>query len=444
MQNASLFAVLREEGLTTLRINYGWRTDKAVLSGAREWEDDVKWSDYSKKFYGSSALTSNNVHLSDRETRETFQKHSSLKYLESVINLMRNGRHCLIECYYWKKKDVRFVSNVHNDVLGLNNRRHAIRAGGIRRHEPDEDEYDVIIDGLNLARAMTFKNAAARIPYGGSKLTVMSDPVDLEDMDEIGFLSYAVDRSRLFTGPDMGYPLELADVMQESYTRNITGGSKGPLGPTGTPTAYGVYLAAKQAAKFRFGSDSLKGRRIAVQGLGAVGLPLAGHYVGEGAQLVVTDVDEEAVANLRSKYPEASIDVVEPDEIYSVGADVFSPCAIGGILTEDRIPELKFKIIIGGANNTLKATSQEEEYELARALDKAGILYQIDWWHNVGGVICGAEEYEKQEDASMDNVLAKIGEICTQDTWENLNRAKELGITPTESAYGTVEKMIYG
>lgn len=173
-------------------------------------------------------------------------------------------------------------------------------------------------------------------------------------------------------------------------------------------------------------------------------MPLAGHYVGEGAQLVVTDIDEKAIANLRSKYPEASIDVVEPDEIYSVGADVFSPCAIGGILTEDRIPELKFKVIIGGANNTLKATSQEEEYELARALDKAGILYQIDWWHNVGGVICGAEEYEKQEDASMDNVLAKIGEICTQDTWENLNRAKELGITPTESAYGSVEKMIYG
>jgi len=444
LENTSLFAVLREEGLTTLRINYDWRTDKAVLSASREWEDDVKWSDYNKKFYASSALTSNTVYLNDVEIREVFKKHSSLEYLNRVIDLMRSGKHCLIEGYYWKRKDVRFINNVHSDVLGVNNRRHALRAGGIRRHELDESEYDVIIDGLNLSRAMTFKNAAGRIPYGGSKLTVMSNTVDLEDMDEIGFLSYAVDRSRAFTGPDMGYPPELADVMKENFTRNITGGPKGPLGPTGTPTAYGVYLAVKQAAKFKFGSDSLKGKRIAVQGLGAVGFYLAGHYIDEDAHLVVTDIDKEAIANLRSRYPQARIDVVEPDEIYFADADVFSPCAIGGILTEERIPELKFKIIMGGANNTLKASSQEEEYELATALDNAGILYQIDWWHNVGGIICGWEEYENQEDASMDNVLAKVRGICTSNSWDNLNKAAEWGITPTESAYRSVERMIYG
>jgi len=98
---------------------------------------------------------------------------------------------------------------------------------------------------------------------------------------------------------------------------------------------------------------------------------------------------------------------------------------------------------MGGANNQLKASSQEEEYELARELEKAGITFQIAWWHNIGGVMSGYEEYIKQEEADIKILLAKIEEICRDQTWSNLNRAKELGITPTEMAYKTVEDKIY-
>lgn len=440
----SLFDVLSREGLTTLKINYDWKTDKAVLKSAKEWDDKVKWRNYNKEFFLSSALTSDAVYLNDSETRKLFEKYSLTNYLERIIDLMRKGKHILIECFYLKEKNIRFINNVHSDVLGINNRRHAIRAGGIRRHNLNENEYDVILDGLNLARAMTYKNYAANVLYGGCKLTVQQNPPNLDDMDEMGFLAYAIDRSRDIAGPDMGYPPEITDVLNKHYTLNIAAGRRGPLGPSGIPTAYGVYLAVKQAAKFVWGSDSLKGKKIAVQGLGQVGFYLAEHYIREGAHLIVTDINQDPVLKLKSKYTKAKIDFVEPGKIYSVDADIFSPCAVGGIITRDRISNMKFKIIMGAANNQLEASSIEEEIEMAKLLDKFGILFQIAWWHNVGGVISGMEEYENQEKASKDNVFAKITEICTKRTWENLNEAKKLGITPTERAYKVVDQLIYG
>ena len=108
------------------------------------------------------------------------------------------------------------------------------------------------------------------------------------------------------------------------------------------------------------------------QGLGAVGFYLAEDYLKEGAELIVCDMDEKAIKALKEAHPESSIESVDPNEIYFVDADIFSPCAIGGILTKERIKQMKFKLIMGPANNQLKASSQEEEYELARELDKAG------------------------------------------------------------------------
>ncbi|MBW1972012.1 MAG: Glu/Leu/Phe/Val dehydrogenase family protein [Deltaproteobacteria bacterium] len=438
----SLFTPIIEEGLTTLKINYDYKSDKSYLLALKEWDDDIKWEDYNEKFYMETILTSNLICLDDTKTRKLFEKYGLLDYLNSIIELLRKGKHFGIDCFYFKKKDIRFISNMHNNTLGINNRRHAVRSGGIRRHDLDEDEYEIIIDGLNLARGMSFKNAAAEIPYGGSKIVVQSAPVDLDDMEELGFLAYAIDRSHSFTGPDMGYPPELADAIKERFTLNIAGGIKG-IGPTGTPTAYGVYLAVKEASKFLFGTDSLKDKKIAVQGLGAVGFTLAEHYLKEGAYLFVADIDDNVVKKLIDKYPNNQIKPVKSDEIFFVDADIFSPCAIGGIITEDRIPKMKFKIIMGGANNQLRASSQEEEYRLAKILDKHGILFQVAWWHNVGGVLAGWEEYENQENASLSHIIPKIERICTIKTRENLKRAKDKNITPTESAYKSVEELIY-
>ena len=439
----NLFDVLEKENLSTMKIEYNWRNNHVTLNSAKLWDKNTKWSDYNTSFFLSSSLISESIHLDDKQTREVFKKHNEYDYLEKVIDLVKKGKHFFMELFYDPKNNIRIMNNIHSDTLGINNRSHAIRAGGIRRHDLDEPEYDVIIDGLNLSRGMSFKNAAARIPYGGSKFTVQMKPVDLNDMEQVGFISYAVDRSRVFTGPDMGFPTELADVMNKNFTLNIVGGPGGSLGATGVPTAYGTYLAIKEASRFVFNTPDLKGKKIAVQGLGAVGFILAEHLLKENVNLVVSDLDENPIKELKDKHPNNNIEVLSKDEILTADVDILSPCAIGGIISKELIPNLKCKIIIGAANNELKASSQEEEYELAKLLDEKGILYQVDWWHNGGGVLCGREEYISQENASMDNVLKAAKEIGSKYTWENLIKAKELGITPTECAYKTIENLIY-
>ena len=440
----SLFDVLRDENLNRIRVHYDWRTDRATVYTAREWDDAIQWRNYNRTFTTYSALTADAVYHNDRESRALFDKHGLSDYLERVIRLMRKGRHMLLEGFYWKPKDIRFINSIHSVKLGIHNRSQAVVMGGIRRHDPHEAEFDVLIDGMNLGRGMSFKNVAAHVPCGGCKITVHAPPVDLDDLDEVGFLAYANDRTRNTTGPDMNYPAELADVVREHFSYGFAGGTKGCLGPTGRPTAWGTYHAMKQAVQFLEGTDSLAGKRIAVQGLGAVGVHLAEYYLAEGAFLTVTDVDPGAVESFRGAHPDAPVEAVEPEAIYFVDADLFSPCAVGGILTPERISRMRFKAIAGPANNQLRASSQEEEYEMARLLDQAGILFVLDWWHNIGGVMTGYEEYALQEKADMEALMARIERICRDETRRLLEQAREAGVTPTEMAYRLVEQTIYG
>ncbi|MFP3927555.1 MAG: Glu/Leu/Phe/Val dehydrogenase family protein [Desulfobacteraceae bacterium] len=440
----SFFDALREEGLNRFRIHYDWRTGKTVFYAAREWDEDIEWRGYNRRFTIYSSLTEDAVYLGDKAAREMFRRHGLEGYAERVVDLMRKGRHILLEGFYWKKKDIRFVNSIHSVKLGIHNRSQAVVMGGIRRHDPDEPEIEVLADGMNLARGMSFKNVAAHVPCGGCKITVQSAPVDLEDLDEVGFLAYANDRTRNTTGPDMNYPAELADVVREHFSFGFAGGTKGSLGPTGRPTAWGTYNALKEALEIVDGNGSLEGRRIAVQGLGSVGAHLADFYLKDGARLVVTDVDRKAVDSFISAHPDAPVDAVAPDEIYSVDAEVFSPCAIGGVITEERIPGMHFRVIAGPANNQLKAASQEEECSLARVLQRAGILFLLDWWHNIGGVMTGYEEFVHQEDADMEALMSRIGRITREETRRLLRVAEEAGESPTETAYRLVEERIYG
>lgn len=440
----SLFDVLRDEDLNRIRIHYDWRKDLSVVYTAREWDEDIRWRDYNRAFTVYSALTPNAVFLNDGESRALFEKHGLSDYLERVIGLMRKGRHQLMEGFYWKKKDIRFMNHIHSVRIGIHNRSQAVVMGGIRRHEPMEPEFDVIIDGMNLGRGMTFKNVAAHVPCGGCKITVHAGPVDLDDLDEVGFLAYANDRTRNTTGPDMNYPAELADVVREHFSFGFAGGTRGFLGPTGRPTAWGTYHSMKQAVAFLEGSDSLAGKRIAVQGLGSVGSHLAEYYLADGASVVVADIRPQAVDSFQRGHAGENLEVVSPEEIYFVDADLFSPSAQGGILTEERIGRMRFKVIAGPANNQLKAASQEEEYAMARLLEEAGILFVLDWWHNIGGVMTGYEEFVHQEKAAMGPLMDRIECIGRDETRRLLEEARKAGVTPTEMAYRLVEETIYG
>jgi len=440
----SVFEVLRQEGLNHLEIHFDWKSDTFILYSAREWDPETDFSEYNNRFSVFTLRATDGRFYNSRETVALFAKHDLIGHLDRIKTLMRKGRHVLLDCYDNEKLGIRFTNHIHNDKRGLNNLHSSLLMGGIRRHEPDEDEIDVFIDGMNLGRSMTFKNIMAGLPMGGCKITVQMAPVDLENLQQIGFLAFANDRTRNTAGPDMRFPPELTDVIKAYFSLNFTGGPKGPLGPTGTPTAHGTYVAVKQAARFLWGSDSLRGKTIAVQGLGAVGFPLAEDYVREGARLIVSDIDPARTRELLEKNPDAAIEVVDPSAILGVEADIFSPCAEGGVLHQKNIPDLKFKIIMGGANNVLKASGQEDEYALADKLAASGILYQVDWVHNIGGVMAGYEEYIHQKNASVSRLMDKVGNLCAEKTWENLNEAKREGITPTKRAYLSVEREVYG
>ena len=439
----SLFVPMEKEGLTTLKIRYNYKTEKFLLEAGKHWNEHIKWSMYNKKFCYDDILIEDSMHLNHREVIDLFNKYGLAGYLNTVIGLIKKGKHFGIDCYYHKGKNIRFIGNIHSNAQGLNNRSHAIRSGGIRRHDLETAEIDVIQDGLNLARAMSFKNVGAKIPYGGCKITVHSKPVDLDDKEELGFLAYAIDSQRCFTGPDMGYPYQLADKLKEHFTLSITGGENSPIGPTGGPTAYGVYLAIKQAAKYVFGSDSLANLRIVLQGLGAVGYPLAKHLLKEDVQLFVSEILAENVKKLLDSYPDRNIKVVAPEDIFYIEADIFAPCAIGGIIDENVIKKLKVKIVMGAANNQLKANTQGEEYRLARLIAERDIVFQTDWVHNVAGVLAGWEEYINQEEADIKNIITRVETLCKNSTWNNLQKAKNLDLTPTEIAYKEAEKLIY-
>jgi leucine dehydrogenase len=439
----SVFNVLSEEGLTTLEVFYNRHEDKFTLRGMKEWEETVKWAKYMVDFTHEDILTDDYRSVGTKALLRVFSKLGLENYLRRIENLLRDGNHYGIEFYHNRRLNIRVMYCKSVNAPGIRNKRHAIRAGGIRRHELDEPEIDVLMDGLNLARAMSYKNALAGIPYGGSKILVQCAPVDLSDFETLGFLAYIIDRTRSFTGPDMGLEPAMTDIMRERFTKAITGGTKSPLGPTGGVTAYGGYLAIKEACDFVYGSRSLNGRWIAIQGLGACGYPLAEYLLREGATLIVSDIDRSQVDKLQRAWNTDVVKSVQPEDAYTVKADIFSPCAVGGIITEDMIDKFKFDIIMGLANNQLRATSQEREIEIARQLARAGILFVIEWAYNIGGVLAGWAEYIFGDEASLAKIKPLIELTCGDNLRKLLDEAKSVNKTPTELIYDKVENAIY-
>lgn len=449
MENRSLFYPLDQEGLTTLRLQHDWKTDNVFLQASKDWDEDLDWSKYNHDFYVESIKTHDAKFLNDKETRAMFEKYDLTEYLEQVIELLRQGKHFGIDCFYHKGFDIKYLGNMHNRKRGINNTRHGVMKGGIRRHEKCEDELDIIIDGLNLGRAMSFKNIAGELPVGGCKSCVIMDELDLTDMNVCGFLGFCLDEIRCSTGPDMGFSPSMTDVMKENgFSVQYTCGPRGPLGSSGPPTAYGVFISLVQAVRFLTGSEDMTAMSFAVQGLGEVGAAMVEYIVKfvKNPKIYVADINKKTVEKIVATYKAKGIDIeaVDPADILYLDVDVISPCAMGAVLNEESIPKLKCKIIWGSANNQVKASSVEEECRLAKVIADRGILFQTDWWHNTAGVMFGYEEYKYQKDASLERTYKDIDRVLPKNTWDNLNKAKELGITPTESAYRTCDEELYG
>jgi leucine dehydrogenase len=265
----------------------------------------------------------------------------------------------------------------YRGILAVHSTKLGPALGGTRFWHYATDE-EAITDALRLSRGMTYKNAVAGLNLGGGKSIIIGDnkTTDREKIFRAHGRFVESLGGRYITAEDVGTSTKDMD-----YVHMETGHVAGLAGKSGDPspvTAHGVFRAVQASAKRKWGSDSLEGKTVSIQGCGNVGRYLAKELHEAGAKLVVSDIDSAKAARV-SQMTGATI--VEGDAIYSVGADIFSPCALGGIINDTTIPKLKVQIVAGGANNQLLEERHGDE------LEKRGILYAPDYVANAGGVI---------------------------------------------------------
>jgi leucine dehydrogenase len=286
------------------------------------------------------------------------------------------------------------IVSIHNTALGP--------ALGGTRVWPYQSFEAALTDVLRLSRGMTYKSAVAGMPFGGGKAVIIANPKS--DKSPELLTAYAEMLAALvgqfFTGEDVGLTVRDADFLRER-TPNVTGTTKGGSGNPSPVTAHGVFLGIGAALKHTRDSSQLSGVRVAVQGLGSVGWSLCQKLSAEGARLVVTDIDAARVAKAREAL---GAEAVVPDEIIGVDADIFAPCALGGVLSKETIPQLRAKIVAGAANNQLA------RHKDAADLRKRGVLYAPDYVINAGGLInVAAELAPRGYDRTA--AMAKVAEI---------------------------------
>jgi leucine dehydrogenase len=307
-----------------------------------------------------------------------------------------------------KESGLKAIIAIHDTTLGP-------ALGGTRMWTYESEEA-AIEDALRLAKGMTYKNAAAGLNLGGGKTVIIGDP--RKDKNEEMFRAFGRYiqglNGRYITAEDVGTTVADMDLIHEE-TDYVTGISPS-FGSSGNPspvTAFGVYRGMKAAAKEAFGTDSLEGKVIAVQGVGNVAFNLCRYLHEEGAQLIVTDINKESVQRAVEEFGATAVD---PDDIYNVQCDIYAPCALGATINDKTIPQLKAKVIAGAANNQLKETRHGD------LIHELGIVYAPDYVINAGGVINVADElYGYNRERAMKKVegvydnIAKVIEISKRD-----------------------------
>jgi valine dehydrogenase (NAD+) len=258
---------------------------------------------------------------------------------------------------------------------------------GGTRFFPYASEDDALADVLALSKAMAYKAACAGVDLGGGKAVIIGDPT--RDKSEALLRAYGrfVQSlgGRYYTACDVGTYVRDMDVIAKE-TDFATGRSpeNGGAGDSAVLTAYGVFQAMRAAAQHRWGAPTLHGRRVAVEGVGKVGHHLVEHLVEDGASVVVSDVSTEAVDRVRAVAP--AVEVLDVDALPTSDCDVYAPCALGGSITDERVPALQAEVVCGAANNQL------EHPGIEKALADRGVLYTPDYVANAGGVVQVGDE----------------------------------------------------
>lgn len=329
--------------------------------------------------------------------------------------------------FVWNEEcGLKAIVAIHSTHLGP--------AGGGCRFWHYEDEANALTDALRLSRGMSYKNAMAGLPLGGGKAVILADKERTKTPEMLHAFGKAIDQlcGRYVTAEDVG--MSVADMIEIRRNTPFVAGL--PVeddevgGDPGPHTSLGVFLGIKAAVRRALGKESLDGLHIALQGAGSVATGVALHAANEGARLAIADVDRAKAQKLADA---TGGKVVGTDEILTLEADVLSPCALGAILTEQTIPELKVAVVAGGANNQL-ATHAD-----GARLHQRGILYAPDYVINAGGIINVCIEYLGSGDVSA--VREKIEGIPDrlEQIWAD---SAETGRDPATVADAMAQRLI--
>ncbi len=291
--------------------------------------------------------------------------------------MAKHGHEQLFFCYDRASK-LKALIAIHDTTLGP-------ALGGCRMW-PYLKEEDAWMDALRLSRGMTYKSAASGCDFGGGKSVIWGDPAKDKSEELFRALGLYVEalNGRFITGTDVGTKsVDFVWALAETDLIVAAPEEYDGSGDSSIITAFGAWRGIKASVKEAFGGDSLQGRVVALQGLGKVGSHLAKYLADDGAELVVTDVNQAAVDEVKAKFKARA---VKPDEIFDVQCDVFSPNALGAVINDQTIPRLKCKVVAGAANNQLA------EARHGTALWEKGIVYAPDYVINAGGLIQVVDE----------------------------------------------------
>ena len=320
--------------------------------------------------------------------------------------------------------DHQFVHMVTDRATGLKaviaaHSTHLGPAMGGTRYWAYPQKEQAVTDALRLSRGMSYKNAMAGLPLGGGKAVILADPQAPKTPEYLAAFGRAINGlgGAYVTAEDVG--MSVADMVAISQATKfisglpVEGGEAG--GDPGPFTAYGVYLGLRAAAKQAFGSDDMAGRHVAIQGVGSVGGGVARRLAADGAKLTLADFNADKAKALAA---ELGAETADKDAIMAIPCDVFSPNALGAILTEQSVAALQAPVIAGAANNQL-ATA-----DIGQLVHDRGIVYAPDYVINAGGIINVGLEYlgqgtAEEVNARIEQIPARLADIWATSKAEN-------------------------
>ncbi len=297
-----------------------------------------------------------------------------LQKMDPVFGQLSFDNHEQIVFCNDKDTGLKAIIGIHNSVMGP-------ALGGTRMWNY-ANEWEALNDVLRLSRGMTYKSAITGLDLGGGKAVIIGDAKTQktsELMRKFGEFVHSLS-GRYITAEDVGMETKDMDTVRD-VTPYVTGisESRGGSGNPSPVTAFGVYMGMKAAAKYKFGTDNLDGKKVLVQGIGHVGETLVDYLTKEGAIVTISDINEARLNEVGAKY---GAKIFTGDDLYSADVDIYAPCALGATINDNTVYRINAKVIAGAANNQLALENVH-----GPILRDRGIVYAPDFLINAGGII---------------------------------------------------------